>query len=170
MNPSEIAERLDTNASVFQGLLARVAAPQARWKPGPDKWSLLEVLNHLADEERDDFRCRLDLVLHRPGDPWPSIDPVAWARERRYNARELATSLQDFVQEREQSVDWLRGLQSFDAGAVHTHPVLGPITAGTLLHSWLAHDLIHIRQMTRLHYEYLEEVVGSGTLEYAGPW
>lgn len=170
MNPSEIAERLDTNSAVCQGLLARVPAPQARWKPSPDKWSLLEVINHLADEERDDFRRRLDLILHRPGELWPSIDPVTWARERSYNARELEASLRDFVQERERSVSWLRALESFDPALVHMHPVLGPITAGTLLHSWLAHHLIHIRQMTRLHYEYLASVVGAETLEYAGPW
>ena len=170
MDPSHLAARLEANAGVFRHLLAGVAAEQARWKPSAEKWSLLEVVNHLADEERDDFRSRLDLTLHRPGEEWPPIDPPRWAIERRYNERELAASLQDFLREREASVAWLRGLRGFDAAAAHRHPVFGAIAAGTLAASWLAHDLIHIRQLTRLHYEYLRDRLGAEALEYAGPW
>ena len=43
--------RLASTLKVFEGLFGNVSEDQARWKPGADKWSLLEVINHLADEE-----------------------------------------------------------------------------------------------------------------------
>ena len=170
MDVDRLATRLAANAGVFRHLLEGVAAEQARWKPSLDKWSLLEVVSHLADEERDDFRARLELTLHRPGEPWPPIDPPRWAVERRYNERELAPVLEDFLSERRRSVHWLRSLGPVDGDAAYRHPEAGTITAGDLLASWLAHDLIHVRQMNRLHYEYHAERSAPYRLGYAGPW
>lgn len=168
MNPTAVARRLASNAVVFRHLLAPVGEHQARWKPAPGKWSLLEVICHLADEERDDFRHRLDLTLHHPGESWPPIDPEGWARDRAYNARDPQESLEDFLRERKRSVKWLEGLDSFDPDAHSMHPRLGRITGGMLLHSWLAHDLLHIQQTTRLHYAYLRHTLGAEALAYAG--
>lgn len=169
MNPKAAAERLAANAQIFRHLLATVPAEQAVWKPAPEKWSLLEVINHLADEERLDFRQRLDLVLHHPGEPWPGIDPESWVHERQYNLRDLEESLEDFLAERRRSVEWLGNLVSVDLDAEYEHP-RGNLSAGDLLGSWLAHDLLHIRQMTRLHYDYLSQEAAPYAVGYAGTW
>lgn len=170
MEGSQAADRLAANAEVFRHLLASVPKEQARWKPAPEKWSLLEVICHLADEERDDFRARLRATLQRPPAPWAPIDPVGWAAERRYNDRDLTRSLEEFLRERARTVEWLGGLGDVDLSASCEHPKAGRITAGDLLASWLAHDLIHIRQMTRLHYGYLAARAAPYSLEYAGAW
>lgn len=73
----------------------------------PDKWSILEVINHLHDEEREDFRQRLDLVLANPEQTWPRIDPQTWVTSRGYNERDLSSSLNNFFTERENSLSWL---------------------------------------------------------------
>lgn len=169
MRPSEIAQRLAANAEVFRHLLSGVAPEQARWRPAPDQWSLLEVINHLADEERSDFRMRVDLTLDHEGEPWPPINPPQWAVEHAYNTRGLAASLDDFLQERARSVEWLKEMEGRNLAAEYRHPQFGVFTAAQLLGSWLAHDLLHIRQMTRLHYEYLSGAVPY-SLRYAGDW
>ena len=69
MNLEYFVERLSTNRQVFEGLVKGASLEQARWKPSPDKWSIIEVTNHLYDEEREDFRQRLDLVLTDPEKP-----------------------------------------------------------------------------------------------------
>lgn len=110
MNLEYFIERLSTNRQVFEGLVKGASLEQARWKPSPDKWSILEVINHLYDEEREDFRQRLDLVLANPEQTWPHIDPQNWVTTRRYNDRDLDTSLNDFFTEREKSLSWLNQL------------------------------------------------------------
>ena len=162
--------RLESNMGVIQALFQSVPLDQARWKPSADKWSLLEVMNHLVDEEVEDFGKRLRLLLEDPAKDWPPIDPPRWAVERQYNSRQPEESLAGFIRARKESVDWLKGLPPQDWEGAKVHPRLGGMRAGDLLHSWVAHDFIHIRQMTRLHYEYLTVKKGSYSLEYAGKW
>jgi hypothetical protein len=167
---SSAADRLAANAGVFRALLETVPAEQARWRPDSSQWSMLEVVNHLADEEVEDFRRRLELTLRDPRQPWPPIDPQGWATARGYNDRRLDASLARFVDERARSVEWLRTLGRLALDRAHEHPALGPLRAGDLLHAWLAHDLIHVRQLTRLHYRWLERSAAPYRLDYAGPF
>ena len=142
----------------------------ARWKPASDRWSLLEVVNHLADEEVLDFRTRIERTLRDPLEPWPSIAPQEWVVERKYNARDLRESLERFLGEREQSLEWLRTQGKARWTNVHVHPKFGPMSAKYLLANWIAHDILHARQMLRLHYEHLANLVAPDKLDYAGPW
>jgi hypothetical protein len=142
---------------------------QAKWKPAPDKWSVLEVINHLYDEERDDFRMRLDLILYHPGKDWPPIDPPNWAIERKYNQRKLNESLNNFVAEREESVNWLKNLKHPDWTRIYSHPKIGDIRGGDMLAAWLAHDYLHLRQIVNLHLEYHDRVVHPFSTKYAAP-
>ena len=93
---------------VIQSLVGGVSTEKARWKPSSDVWSILEVVHHLYDEERDDFRRRLDHVLFYPNQPWPGIDPRVWVVERRYNEKDFKQTVAGFLQERDQSLTWLK--------------------------------------------------------------
>jgi hypothetical protein len=73
------------SAQRIRALADGVSEEQARWKPDQKSWSILEVVNHLLDEEHEDFRAFLDIALHRPDEPRPKIAPEAWVTERRYN-------------------------------------------------------------------------------------
>jgi hypothetical protein len=162
--------RLQANAFVFEGLLRGVEGTQATWKPAAGKWSILEVINHVAEEEAVDFRTRLRLVLEDPAKDWPPINPERSAVESRFNTRDLRESLDRFVRERKESIEWLRGLTQIDWQVAHTGNRGGALRAGDLLCSWLTHDLIHIRQINRLHYEYLAEISPEFSAAYAGDW
>ena len=138
MNPEETVRMLEANAGKVAAFFKDVSDRQARWKPAPEKWSMLEVLGHLIDEERDDFPKRLRLLLENPETEWPPIDPEGWARERDYNTRELATSIGTFLAERADSIKWFKGLKDPEWRDAYPHPKLGEIRAGDLLASWLA--------------------------------
>ena len=169
MNLIYSIERLSANAGVFESLARGVGCEQARWRPAPEKWSMLEVINHLDDEERDDFRFRLDSVLHHPERLWPPIDPPGWATARKYNERELNESLERFLGERRKSIEWLKGLREPRLENKYQHP-LGVISAGDLLASWVAHDYLHVRQLARLHWQYLNSISPPFKTDYAGDW
>lgn len=165
-----LIRRLRANADVFASLVAGVEQDQACWKPSPDEWSILEVVRHLADEEVEDFRARVEATLHRPGAVWPPIDPPRWAVERAYNSGTLSEALESFLERRKESVAWLADLEGADWTVTHEHPLLGLLSAGDLLTSWLAHDLIHIRQLARLQRQYLVSVLSPCSPDYAGRW
>ena len=126
------------------------------------------MLNHLYDEEREDFRFRLDLILHHPQQTWPGNDPEGWVTERHYNRRDFETSLHNFIQERQTSVTWLKNLSAPNWRNIHEHASIGPISAEEMLYSWLAHDLLHTRQLVELQWAYLAQQARPIALDYAG--
>jgi hypothetical protein len=67
MTPEKIFEELQRNKIVFQELLNNIPGESILWSQNPEKWSLLEVVCHLFDEEREDFRTRVKCVLEDPG-------------------------------------------------------------------------------------------------------
>ena len=166
---NQIIERMRANAAAIAALARDLSDAQARWKPAVDAWSLLEVVNHLYDEEREDFRTRIDYVLHRPGEQAPPIDPEGWVIERAYNMRDPRESLQAFLRERDASLEWLRGLHDPNWDAEYRAP-WGVLRAGDLLLAWLAHDHLHVRQLNELHYTYLSQQAAPYSVEYAGDW
>ncbi|MGD8466167.1 MAG: DinB family protein [Anaerolineae bacterium] len=164
--------QMSLNAERIRALLRGIPAAQARWRPEPESWSMLEVVNHLLDEEREDFKVRLDYTLHRPGEPWPAIDPEGWVTAREYNERDLEPSLAAFLRERDASLAWLGGLATTAApdweAAYETS--FGPIRAGDVLAAWVAHDLLHIRQLVELHWAYTTATLAPYKPDYAGVW
>ena len=154
--------------STLTGFLHDLSPDQIIWRPKPKSWSILEVVNHVLDEEREDFRVRLDYTLHRPDKPWPPIDPEGWVTERVYNSRDLAESLEQFEVERMKSVAWLKELSDPDWTRVYKHPRAGPIKAGDLLVSWMAHDYLHLRQIARLKVDYIKRLGEPYSTGYAG--
>ena len=170
MDPKAAIDRLERNGRIFQDLLGGHSPEQARWKPDADRWSLLEVLGHLIDIEREDFRYDLEITLFRPGEPWPSFDIEAWVTERNYNGADLADSLEKLRAERDASIAWLAGLGAIDPDAVHSGNGFRrePMRAGDILASWLAHDLFHIRQIARLGWDLLNRDGAAYSPAYSG--
>lgn len=169
MKIDEIIQRLEDNAAVFKALLEPVPETQYRWKPTPEKWSLLEIICHLYDEEREDFRTRVRYVLETPELSLPPIDPVGWVNQRAYIQQDFSEKLRAFLSERQQSVQWLRSLQNPAWENINVHPQAGERSAYFFLCNWLAHDYLHVRQINRLKYEYFA-ANGDTSLAYAGNW
>jgi hypothetical protein len=169
MRLDTVRDQLARGGEIVAALVAGVSASEARVRPAPDAWSILEVLAHLRDEEQEDFRPRLDVVLHRPEATWTRIDPAAWVVERRYNEGDLAETLLAFRAAREQSLAWLGGLAAPDWSREYRAP-FGAITAGDLLASWAAHDLLHARQLLELRRARLLTEAAPHRTQYAGDW
>lgn len=169
MDYHKIIDKLHEHRKVFDHLLNPVSEEEYRWKPQPEKWCMLEIVCHLYDEEREDFRTRLKYVLETPEKAPPPIDPVAWVQERNYMEKDYTEMVRKFLDERDSSVIWLRALLNPQWEQAYHHPTLGPRTARMYLTNWLAHDYLHIRQITKLKYDYLKAISGED-LQYAGKW
>ena len=164
-----VIKNMQRQAASIDQLLANIGSEQARWKPDPEMWSLLEVAHHLLDEEKFDFRARLDVILHHSDQKWEKIDPAGWVTKRAYNEADLGMVLAEFLEEREKSLAWLRGLANPNWDIVYKAP-FGDIQAGDMLTAWAGHDLLHIRQLTELHWAHLGEQALPYITRYAGEW
>lgn len=161
---------LETALTAVPALVADLPPEALRARPEPDQWSLLEIVHHLADEEREDFPLRLRLTLEDPAQAWPSIDPAAWVAARAYNRQAPEAVLKIFLTARRANLDWLRRLEAPAWDNAHAHPTLGRMTARGLLHAWCAHDILHLRQMLHRRWWLRAEAAGPGELDYAGSW
>ena len=170
MNIGYFTMRMARNATAIEEFVKHMDPGQSSWRPAPDKWSILDVICHLYDEERFDFRVRLECVLEDPNKEFPKFNTLDWVTEHRYRDQDIVEMRALFCREREKSIAWLNSLDNIDWDVAHEHPKLGRMSAGTLLGSWLAHDYLHLRQMAGLQYHYLEQLVAPHPLDYAGGW
>lgn len=170
MNAAGLVASLEAFAGALPGAVRGLGEADARWKPPSGAWSVVEIVSHLADEEVEDFRRRLELTLRDPAAPWPGIDPEGWARERKYNERGLGESVERFLEERRASLAWLKGIGEADWSRAHAHPALGSLRAGDLMGSWAAHDWLHLRQIAKRRYELAARNAGGFGVGYAGKW
>ena len=164
-----VIEQLQQSKTVLNDLLRDIKEDMFLWKQTPEKWCLLEIVCHLYDEEREDFKFRTQWVLNKPGETPPPFNPVIWVTERNYIEQNYNQVLNKFINEREQSITWLNALKNPKWGNYYVHPKKGNLTAKFFLTNWLAHDYLHIRQITKLKFDYLEHQ-SDANIAYAGTW
>ncbi|MCI0551820.1 MAG: DinB family protein [Anaerolineae bacterium] len=162
-------QELSYSTEMIRALLAGISQEEAQIKPNPESWSILEVVCHLYDEEREDFREHLDFILHRQHEEWHQIDPDAWVTEREYNKQSLIEMQEKFFAERWKSLEWLKGLSETNWDTTYTSQY-GSIKAGDMFVCWIAHDNLHVRQITELRRNWIERMTQPYDIEYAGDW
>jgi hypothetical protein len=150
-------------------LLSNKDRSEYLWKHAENEWCLLEIVCHLYDEEREDFRQRVRQTLENPGSPPPPIDPENWVHQRKYIEKDYQEMLDSFLLERSKSIEWLKGLQNPQWDNNYRHPELGALSAKYFLTNWLAHDILHFRQIITLQYQYLQQST-EVDLIYSGSW
>ena len=162
-------KELTNSTEMIRALLKDIDQEQARVKPSRGSWSILEVVCHLYDEEREDFREHLDFILHRQYEEWHPISPFAWVNLRKYNEQNFKSMQRKFFKEREKSLAWLKKLKNADWNRTYTSK-FGSLKAGDMFVSWAAHDNLHIRQLTELRRKHIERITQPYKIQYAGDW
>jgi len=162
-------QELANSTEMIRTLLTGISQEEAQVKPSRGSWSILEVVCHLYDEEREDFREHLDFILHRQHEEWHPIAPVAWVKLRKYNEQDFKTMQRKFFNERKKSLAWLKNLKNADWNMTYTSK-FGSMKAGAMFASWVAHDNLHIRQLTELRRARVERITKPYQIQYAGDW
>src|SRR4030095_13023588 len=124
-------QELQNSTEMIRALLAGISQEEAQVKPNPESWSILEVVCHLYDIEREDFREHLDFILHRQDEEYHVIDPQAWIKERHYNQQDFLQMQGKFFAERQQSFAWLQEMSGSDWDITYTSDY-GSLTAGEM--------------------------------------
>ena len=169
MDVNFIISELRKNKYIFRELLHNLEKELIVWKSSPQKWCLLEIICHLYDEEREDFKDRLKSTLEKPGEEFRKIDPAGWVTSRKYMNNNFDERLNSFLSERDHSIEYLLQLKNPEWDNYFEHHKFGKMTAKLFFTNWLAHDYLHIRQIIKLKYDFLS-ITTNEKLNYAGDW
>lgn len=136
-------------ANLLADLIREVSDEDLRRAPEPDKWSITEILAHLADDEI--VTCwRYRQMIESPGCTLAGFDQDAWAIMGRYTASNPADSLRLFQLLREANLRLLQGLTPAQWDCWGVHAERGRISVRDLARHMAGHDMNHIDQIRRI--------------------
>jgi uncharacterized damage-inducible protein DinB len=118
------------------------------WTPAPGKWSILEIVCHMRDMEREAYLARYRRILSETNPDLPDIDGDVHALEGDYRAQRLAEVVRDWRSLRRECLSVLRGVKGDQWRRTGTHETAGPLTMDDLVRRHaVGNDAAHIGQI-----------------------
>ena len=136
-------------AKKLERLIKGVPVSKLRKRPAPDKWSVSEILAHLADAEIvGGFRMRF--ILGAPGTPVVAFDQDSWVTSGHYDKRDPRKSLEQFRVVREANLALLKSLTPDQWKHYGMHSERGQESIEHIVRMFAGHDLNHLQQIERI--------------------
>jgi len=118
------------------------------WTPGPGKWSILEIVAHMRDMERDAYLTRYRRILAEENPPLPDIDGDIYAIRGDYRSQRLPDLLRDWLKLRKECLKLLKSVKGPRWERMGTHETAGPLTMDALLsRQAVGNDEAHLAQI-----------------------
>ena len=117
--------------------------------PAPGKWSIAEILAHLADTELV-AGWRMRLILGQNGTPIQAFDQDVWASSFNYRRRDPKASLQTFKVLRENNLALLKSVSKNLWENYGMHQERGKESIAQIVRMFAGHDLNHLRQVEQI--------------------
>lgn len=152
---------LERTPLVLRALLAGLPPSWTDATEGADTWSPYTVVGHLIHGERTDWIPRAQIIVAQgPARRFTPFDRFAQFRES--EGKSLDQLLDEFARLRADNLQTLTRWQLTDAELALTgeHPELGEVTLRQLLATWVAHDLGHLSQVTRVMAKQYRDAIG----------
>ncbi len=118
-------------------------------RPAPEKWSISEILAHLADTELVGG-WRLRQVIGKNGVEIQAYDQEVWAETFGYSQREPAVSLETFRAVRAANLLLLESIPKDLWENYGMHQERGKETIAHIVRIFAGHDLNHLRQIEQI--------------------
>lgn len=128
--------------------LAGIDDAALRRPEAPDKWSAIDVVQHLADAELV-AGWRVRFILTQDSPPLPGYDQDAFARDFRYREIPLAEAMGQLAGLRTANLRLYRSVPPAALDRVGVHSERGPESVGHIMRMMAGHDLVHRRQLER---------------------
>jgi hypothetical protein len=142
---------LEQTPILIEKMLSAANDEQMQWKPAADRWSISEVLAHLADVEQVVFRKRIQMMLDSENPALENYDQSAAYAAGKYSGGKPRERLRSFCHERDRNLSWLRYVPPAMISRTGRHSEQGKVTIGNILNAWASHDLGHVRQIAELY-------------------
>jgi hypothetical protein len=162
MSPAERHSKIALYQEAYE-LLNRALKqfPREMWqyKLGPDRWSIHEILIHIADSEANSYiRCRR--FIAETGKPVMAYDENRWADLLNYHGQNPEDALELFRLLRKMSHRLIKDLPDAVWSNTVEHPENGIMAMDDWLRIYANHVPAHIQQMEATHAAWLAEEKG----------
>jgi hypothetical protein len=135
-----------STAKKLERLIKGLPTAKLRKRPAPEKWSVSEILAHLADAEIvGGFRMRL--ILGAPGAPIVAFDQDSWVTSGHYEKRDPRKSLELFRALRDANLAMLKSLTPAQWKHYGMHSERGQETIERVVLMFAGHDINHLLQI-----------------------
>jgi tRNA-binding protein len=161
-------EVLATTPARVGALIAGRPVDDLRWSPAPGRWSIAEILAHLADAEIV-FAYRVRMILSASGTPIQAYDQNDWSRAQRAEDSDPHASLALFAAIRASMVRLLESLSDEELDRYGVHAERGHESARRLMRLYSGHDRNHVGQIERLLEQRQTAVGAQHTFKPAAP-
>jgi hypothetical protein len=151
MTPQDRADLLLAYAhgpELLRDAVAKYPPEALDFKPGPAKWSLRDIVFHLAESEVHGY-LRARTAMAEPGGPIQAFDQDRWAATLDAASQPLAEALDLFRLLREMLARRLRSLPEAGWQAKFLHPDRGAVSLERWLEIYEGHLRTHLAQMER---------------------
>ncbi len=129
--------------------------PKEMWgfKPAPDRWSIHEVLIHIADSEANAFvKCRK--LIAQPGKSVNDYDQDIWSEALHYRQQKIEDALELFKWLRENTYTLVKGIPDKVWSTASGYGEGGVVTLDDWLEIYANHIPDHIKQMKKIYAEW----------------
>jgi len=134
---------------VLSALVEGLSAGQLDRRPAQGKWSIREIVAHLADDELVGA-YRIRLILSAPGTAIQAFDQDVWARTGRYGVREISDSLALYRTLRFANLKVLQSLTDSEWDMFGVHAERGVESLRDIAMYFAGHDINHFRQIEQI--------------------
>lgn len=152
-NLAETLERFRRGPELLAVVLTGVYGEEPDFAPGPGKWSIRQIIAHLADAELVAAH-RFRQVVAEENPTLIAFDQNAWSANLDYARRTPKQSLESFRRVRAENYELLKALPeaAFERKGIHSER--GPLTLMQMLEVFADHAQSHARQMQTIREEY----------------
>jgi hypothetical protein len=147
LGDSEPHDVLEKTAITIARLIRNSDTVQLTRAPAPGKWSLRDILCHLADCEIT-FAFRLRQTIAESHHRIQPFDQDAWSSP--YGAIDAHDALDAFTGFRRWNLLFIRAVGPAAEGKPVEHPERGEMTFRTIVETMAGHDINHLRQIEKL--------------------
>jgi len=145
-DPLQLQEQ---TATMLAELVAGASDERLIMRPSKDKWSIAEILAHLAEDEISTAWRYRQMVEHN-GIALAGFDQDMWARMGEYGSRAPRESLELFRLLRKANLQFLRKLAPEQWECFGIHAERGRITVKDLAAHMAGHDANHVEQIRKM--------------------
>jgi hypothetical protein len=136
-------------AKKLQRIIKGQPTAKLRKRPAPDKWSVGEIVAHLADSEIV-LGFRMRSILAAPGTPIAAVDQDSWVTSGHYEKRDPRKSVEHFRVFREANLALLKSLTPQQWKHHGMHSERGQETIEHIVRLYAGHDINHLQQIERI--------------------